>query len=80
MSVRDDVHQLVDRIPEVHLASIRAYLAKFAPKPWDAYFADLPVGDESFTEEERASLTAQPAPESELVSLEDLRRELEHHQ
>jgi hypothetical protein len=55
----------------------REELHHLAERDWDAYFASLPRGEETLTAEERDSIRERDRTEEVLVTLEELRAEIE---
>jgi hypothetical protein len=77
MTAREELHHLLDGIPDAQVAEVRAFLSAIATRDLDAYFAALPPGEESFSAEERASLLDASQPDGKSISLAALRQELE---
>jgi hypothetical protein len=75
MSPREELHHLLDQVPEAQMASVREFLRGLAVLDWDAYLSSVPNRDEALTTEERGSLLGD-SPSAGRVSLSDLQREI----
>ncbi len=80
MIAREELHELIDRLPESELPAVRSYLrylAEVATDPVLRTLLNAPLDDEPETEEER--IAVQEAKEDlaagRVVSSEDVRRE-----
>lgn len=79
MSVRDEVHELVDALPEGELAAARRYLEVLRTSPSDSlarYLAAAPEDDEPSTpEQDRAARIAREAfRRGERISAAEVKR------
>ncbi len=80
-TIRQELHQLVDELPESELQAARRflrYLDAMARDPVLRALMEAPVDDEPLTEEEatRIEFAEAEADRGEVVSDQDLRREL----
>ncbi|MDQ3692486.1 MAG: hypothetical protein M3464_02505 [Chloroflexota bacterium] len=81
MSVRDEVHELVDALPEGELAAARRYLESLRTSPDDSlarFLAAAPEDDEPSTpEQDRAAAAARDAfRRGERISAAEAKRAL----
>jgi hypothetical protein len=81
MATKEDLHRLVDRLPDCEVPAAERYLELLAVAGHDPFLralANAPLDDESETEEERAAIFDARADldRGEVVSHEDVKREL----
>jgi len=75
---RDDVHQLLDELPDDILPEVARYLAALRDDPLARLLLTAPIDDEPETDEERAAVreAREEAARVGYVADEDLDREL----
>ncbi|HLH27097.1 MAG TPA: hypothetical protein VK066_31645 [Chloroflexota bacterium] len=78
MIARDDVHQLLDELPDDILPEVARYLAALRDDPLARLLLTAPIDDEPETDEERAAVreAREEAARVGYVADEDLDREL----
>lgn len=80
MTTKDDLHRLVDQLPEGELATAERLLRDLCggEDPLLRFLEAAPVDDEPETEEERAAVAAawEAIRHGEVLTDEELRREL----
>ena len=78
MIARDDVHQLLDELPDDILPEVARYLAALRDDPLARLLLTAPINDEPETDEERAAVreAREEAARVGYVADEDLDREL----
>lgn len=79
---KQDLHKLIDEIPEYEHTAVADYLkrlAELAQDPVYQAFMNAPIDDEPVTPEERAAIDEAKAEvaRGEVYSLEDICRDLE---
>lgn len=75
---REDLHRLIDELPERDVPTVRRMLRALAPSPLRKFLAAAPIDDEPLTPEEKAEIREAEGAyrRGEWVSDEDLDREL----
>jgi uncharacterized coiled-coil DUF342 family protein len=73
---REELHRLVDQLPEAAIKTLEGWLAEYDPVLWALLTA--PEDDEPETEEERKAMAEayEDLKAGRLVSLEEVKREL----
>ena len=81
MGVRDEVHALVDALPESELPTVRDFLearAREVNDPFIRFLNDAPFDDEPVTpeEEEAVAEAREDIRQGRTISLDELKRQL----
>lgn len=79
MIAREELHELIDKLPEREIPTVRGLLRYLAGDPLLRALAEAPIDDEEETEKERAAVAEGRAEiaRGEVYSWEEVRAELE---
>ena len=78
-ATRDELHRLVDQVPDTEIPSVARYLRRRTRRPTlDEVLANAPVDDEPLTDADRAALARAraAAAEGRLIPHSQIRRDL----
>ncbi len=78
-ATRDELHRLVDQVPDTEIPSVARYLRRRTRRPTlDEVLANAPIDDEPLTDADRAALARAraAAAEGQLIPHSQIRRDI----